>query len=64
MVITLEYVRFLIETTTDLLDELHTMENELIENETKNKEDDIEKVFLPAYIVRSTEKKKQEGEGE
>lgn len=64
MVITLEYVRFLIEMTTDMLDELNTMENELIENETKNKEDDIEKVFLPAYIVRATEKKKQEGESE
>lgn len=62
MIITLEYVRFLIEMTTDLLDELNTMENELIENESIHKEDDIEKAFYPAYVVRSSiEKEKAKG---
>lgn len=62
MVITLEYVRFLIEMTTDLLDELNTIENELIENDSIHQDDNIEKAFYPAYVVRSTiEKEKAKG---
>ena len=48
--------------TTDLLDELNTIENELIENDLIHQEDDIEKAFYPAYIVRSSiEKEKAKG---